>query len=41
MKKIGLFYGTYTGTTGNVAKRIAKELGEENVDLHNIKEDGA
>lgn len=40
MKKIGLFYGTYTGTTGNVAKRIAKELGEENVDLHNIKEEG-
>lgn len=40
MKKIGLFYGTYTGTTGNVAKRIAKELGEENVDLHNISTDG-
>lgn len=40
MKKIGLFYGTYTGTTGNVAKRIAKELGEENVALHNISTDG-
>lgn len=40
MKKIGLFYGTYTGTTGNVAKRIAKALGEEHVDLHNINTDG-
>ncbi len=40
MKKIGLFYGTYTGTTGNVAKRIAHELGEEFVDLHNINTDG-
>ena len=40
MKKIGLFYGTYTGTTGQVAKRIAQELGEENVDLHNISSEG-
>lgn len=40
MKKIGLFYGTFTGTTGNIAKRIAHELGEENVDLHNICDDG-
>ena len=40
MKKIGLFYGTYTGTTGNVATRIAKELGEDIVDLHNIRTDG-
>ena len=40
MKKIGLFYGTYTGTTGDIAKRIAKELGEEYVDLHNISTDG-
>lgn len=40
MKKIGLFYGTYTGTTSNIAKRIAKELGEDIVELHNIREDG-
>ena len=40
MKKIGLFYGTYTGTTGNVAQRIAKELGDDNVELHNISVDG-
>ncbi|MDT3664405.1 MAG: flavodoxin [Anaerobiospirillum sp.] len=36
MKQIGLFYGTYTGTTGNIAKRIAKELGEDKVAVHNI-----
>lgn len=40
MKKIGLFYGTYTGTTGNVASRIAHELGDDMVDLHNIRTDG-
>ncbi len=40
MKKVGLFYGTYTGITGAVAEKIAKELGEENVDLHNISSDG-
>lgn len=40
MKKIGLFYGTFTGTTGNVAKRIAKELGPDNVELHDISTDG-
>ncbi len=40
MHKIGLFYGTYTGITAMVAQKIAKELGEDNVDLHNISEDG-
>ncbi len=40
MKKIGLFYGTYTGVTGMVAQKIAQELGTENVDLHNICCDG-
>lgn len=40
MSKIGLFYGTYTGVTGAVAEKIAKELGHENVDLHNISTDG-
>lgn len=40
MKKIALFYGTYTGATGSVAQRIAKELGTEYVDVYNINEDG-
>lgn len=40
MKKIALFYGTYTGVTGLVAEKIVKELGEENVDLYNISKDG-
>ncbi|MCR5536837.1 MAG: flavodoxin [Succinivibrio sp.] len=40
MKKIGLFYGTYTGVTGTVAEKIAQELGTEHVDLHNISEGG-
>lgn len=40
MKKIGLFYGTYTGVTGTVAQKIAQELGTDNVDVHNICCDG-
>ncbi len=40
MDKIGLFYGTYTGVTGEVAKKIAAELGADKVDLHNICCDG-
>ncbi|MGN0893467.1 MAG: flavodoxin [Succinivibrio sp.] len=40
MKNIGIFYGTYTGVTGAVAQKIAKELGEENVDIFNISKDG-
>lgn len=40
MDKIGLFYGTYTGITGVVAEKIAKEIGIDKVNLHNIKEDG-
>ena len=40
MHKIGLFYGTYTGITSMVAKKIADELGAENVDLRNICNDG-
>lgn len=36
MKKIGLFYGTTLGTTGNVAKEIEKILGVENVDIYNV-----
>lgn len=40
MDKIGLFYGTYTGVTSMVAQKIAKELGEQYVNLHNICSDG-
>ena len=40
MSKIGLFYGTYTGITGAVAEKIARELGHDNVELHNISTDG-
>ncbi|MFB2981275.1 flavodoxin FldA [Microseira sp. BLCC-F43] len=34
--KIGLFYGTQTGKTADVAEMIQKELGESVVDLHDI-----
>jgi flavodoxin I len=37
MAKIGLFYGTQTGTTQTVAELIQKELGGDSVvDLHDI-----
>ncbi len=35
MKKIGIFYGSTTGTTENVAHMIAKCLGVEQSDVHN------
>ena len=34
--KIGLFYGSQTGKTADVAETIQKELGEDVVDLHDI-----
>jgi flavodoxin I len=34
--KIGLFYGTQTGKTADVAEMIQKELGEDVADLHDI-----
>jgi len=37
MKKVGLFYGTTSGTTKKVAELIKKELGEKSVDLLDIK----
>ncbi|MGN0915397.1 MAG: flavodoxin [Succinivibrio sp.] len=40
MKEIALFYGTYTGVTGEVAEKIAAQLGKENVDVFNIATDG-
>lgn len=36
MEKIGLFYGSDTGCTEQVAQRIQELLGEENVDLIDV-----
>lgn len=38
MKTIGIFYGSATGTTANVAHRIARELGVSEADVHNVAE---
>jgi flavodoxin I len=38
MGYIGLFYGTQTGNTELVARKIQQELGEEIVDLYNVKD---
>ena len=32
MKEVALFYGTYTGVTGEVAQKIVNELGADKVD---------
>ncbi|MEA3318253.1 MAG: flavodoxin [Bacteroidota bacterium] len=37
MKKIGLFYGPIGGATEKIAKKIADALGNENVDIINVK----
>ena len=36
MKKTGIFYGSSTGTTEEIAKRIGSKLGIETSDIHNI-----
>ncbi len=36
MKKIGIFYGSTTGYTADVANRIAKALGVEMKDVHDV-----
>lgn len=36
MKTIGIYYGSATGTTADVAHRIAKTLGVDNKDIHNV-----
>ncbi len=36
MKTVGLFYGSETGNTESAATMVAAELGERNVDLHDI-----
>ena len=40
MKEVALFYGTYTGVTGEVAQKIVNELGADKVDIYNISKDG-
>ena len=36
MKKYGIYYGSMTGTTADVAARIAKALGVADADVHNV-----
>lgn len=36
MKKTGIFYGSTTGNTENVAEKIATELGIGKEDIHNV-----
>lgn len=36
MKKIGIFYGSTTGTTQSVAEKIAECLGVSSSDVHNV-----
>ena len=36
MRKIGIFYGSATGTTADVAKRIAALLGVDDSDVHDV-----
>lgn len=38
MKKTGIFYGSTTGTTEEVAKQIAALLGVDKSDVHNVAE---
>lgn len=38
---IGIFYGSSTGQTEELAQRIAKELGVESTDLHNVANSSA
>ncbi|MCC8036645.1 MAG: flavodoxin [Bacteroidales bacterium] len=37
MKRIGIFYGSNTGTTADVAKRIGKALGVAEGDIHDVE----
>lgn len=36
MKKIGIFYGSSTGVTAEVAQEIAKKFGVADADVHNV-----
>lgn len=37
MKKIGVFYGSTTGTTEQVAKEIAADMGVKNKDIYDVR----
>ena len=36
MRKIGIFYASATGTTADIARRIAKALGVADADVHDV-----
>ncbi len=36
MSKIGIFFGSSTGTTEEVAQQIAKKIGVDNTDIHDV-----
>lgn len=38
MKKIGIFYGSATGTTENIARKLAALLGVDAKDVHDVAE---
>jgi len=38
MKKTGVFYGSSTGTTEDIAQRIAAKLGVDSADIYNVGE---
>ena len=38
MKKIGIFYGPVSGSTEEIAHKLAKEIGEDKVDIKAIKD---
>lgn len=40
MKKIGIFYGSATGTTADVARRIARYMGVDQEDIHDVAKVG-
>lgn len=37
MKKIGIFYGSTTGTTEHIAKEIASDMGIRDIDIHDVR----
>ena len=39
MAKIGIFYGSTSGTTEEIAEKIHEEIGEDVCDLYNMEED--
>ena len=38
MKKTGIFYGSATGVTAEVARKIGKALGVEDADIHDVQQ---